>query len=425
MWNKIKESKWPYILVSFLMSFLLWSYVVTVDDPPIDRRITNIPVSFTNTGVLTTRNLIISEGDEQTMSLDVAAKSSTLSRLGRNSITLTVDVSKIVEPGHYRLMVDIVYPPTVNTVDITLNTDLDDLYVDFTVAKLETKEIPVFVEFTGSIAEGYQAGKYTVTPDTITISGQRELVNQVASARVVLGQKNLNETYRGDLAFTYVGSDGENVSGIDLHSNVDTVHVIYPIVRYKRIPLRVDILPGGGATADDVDVVFEGFENFDEPYIEVTGPEDELDGLQQIVVGEIDLSDVLTMKKYRFPLKLSSGFENQSGIQDVTVSVTIREDKLAVKQFEVTEINPINVPEGLVPELVTQVRQVTIRGPIEAVERIYAGQLRIVADLEAGNATTVGQFSVPAKVYVDGSDDVGVIGEYNVSIILKEEEEAE
>ena len=49
--------------------------------------------------------------------------------------------------------------------------------------------------------------------------------------------------------------------------------------------------------------------------------------------------------------------------------------------------------------------------------RIYEGQLRIVADVAASNATAVGRHNIPAKVYVDGSDDVGVVGgDYNITI---------
>jgi len=102
------------------------------------------------------------------------------------------------------------------------------------------------------------------------------------------------------------------------------------------------------------------------------------------------------------------------------VRATILDGRLGTREFDVDNINLIHEPEGLEVELVTKSRQVTVRGPLEALERIHAGQLRIVADVTAGNATTVGRFSIPAKVYVDGSDDVGVIGEYNISITVSE-----
>ena len=210
---------------------------------------------------------------------------------------------------------------------------------------------------------------------------------------------------------------------------MDTVHVIYPIVQYKQIPLVVELVPGGGATPDDVTVLplLEGAEPLeDQPdgarqvvvgEISITGPEDELDGLHKLVVGQVDLADVITSKTYTFPITLSEGFGNESGIQELSVSVAIKEGALARREFAVTNIVLVNKPEGLNVELVTQSRQVTIRGTQEAVNRIYEGQLRIVADVAASNATAVGRHNIPAKVYVDGSDDVGVVGgDYNITI---------
>lgn len=434
MWNKVKNSKWLYVLLSILMAVILWAYVVKEADPPINRDITGIPVTFTGTGILTSRSLIISEGAEQTMTLNVDAKSATLNRLSRDTISLTVDTSKIVEPGNYRLMVEIGWPQTVNTVDITLNTELDNLYVEFTVAKLETKEIPVSLEFNGSIAEGYQAGEYMITPGTISISGQRDLINQVVNAKVVLTQQELSETYTGDLAFVYVGSDGEELTGINIQSNVDTVHIVYPIVKEKQVPLVVTLRPGGGATPDDVTVSpsvqdpeeaeaqLDGSKQVVVGEISVTGPEDELEGLQKIVVGEVDLADVVRPRTYLFPIALSGGFNNESGIQEISVTVAVKEGALVTKEFAVTNIVLINEPEGFHTELVTQSRQVTIRGHREAVDSVYVGQLRIVADVTAGKATAVGRFNIPARVYVDGNDEVGVVETYNITVNITQEE---
>lgn len=429
MWNKIKNSKWLYVLLSILMAVILWAYVVKEADPDLTKDVAGIPVTFTGTGILNSRNLIVTEGGEQSLTLNISAKSATLNKLSRDTISLTVDLSNIVEPGTFRRIVNVSYPQNVNQGDISLNTELDGLYIEFTVSKKETKEVPVYVEFSGSIAKGYQAGEATITPGTISVSGQRELVNQVASAKVVLTQQELSETYEGDLTFVFVGSDGEELTDANIQSNVDTVHVIYPIVQYKQIPLVVELVPGGGATPDDVTVLplLEGAEPLeDQPdgarqvvvgEISITGPEDELDGLHKLVVGQVDLADVITSKTYTFPITLSEGFGNESGIQELSVSVAIKEGALARREFAVTNIVLVNKPEGLNVELVTQSRQVTIRGTQEAVNRIYEGQLRIVADVAASNATAVGRHNIPAKVYVDGSDDVGVVGgDYNITI---------
>ena len=75
MWKKIKDSKWLYVVLSLLMASVLWIYVVKEANPSIERSIANIPITFTGTEILAARNLIISEGADQTMTLDLEAKS--------------------------------------------------------------------------------------------------------------------------------------------------------------------------------------------------------------------------------------------------------------------------------------------------------------------------------------------------------------
>ena len=46
---------------------------------------------------------------------------------------------------------------------------------------------------------------------------------------------------------------------------------------------------------------------------------------------------------------------------------------------------------------------------------MVSSQVRIVADLSNLDLST-GSRTVPVKVYLDGSSEVGVVGEYNISI---------
>lgn len=416
MWKKIKDSKWSYVVLSILMAIILWAYVVKEANPSIKRNISGIPVTFSGTDILAARNLIIAAGSEQTMTLNVEAKSDVMSKLSRDTISVTVDVSKILEPGDYRIMPDIGFSPNVPQTGIAVNNDVSDLYVGFTVSKLETKEVPVKLDFKGSIAKGYQAGEPVLTPGTISISGQRELVNQVAYAKVVLAQEELNASYAGDLTFIYVGSDGQELTGLKVTSNVDTVHVVYPIVMTKRVPVSVKIIPGGGATEKDVKVTF-GSDHESEFYLDIAGPEADIEAYKEIALGEINLSDVVTKETYTFPVKLSDTFTNESGITEVSVTVEIDDTRLSTAEFEVDNIQLINVPAGFQASLVTQSRQVTVRGARDAIAALFQSQVRIIVDLSAAQKAA-GRQTVPAKVMIDGSNEVGVLGSYNVVVSL-------
>lgn len=423
MWTKIWESKWFYIVLSILMAFILRTYVIGEVNPEKSDTIRDVPISFSGTEILAGRSLIISESDTQTLDMKIQAPIDTFARLNRETVQLTVlssEFSKITKPGTYHLRVEIGYSPSVPNPNSIVVVNAEDLYVDIKVSKLEDKTIPVRGEFIGSVAENYQVGEFIITPSNISISGQSELVNRVAYAKVVLTQKDLNETYIGDLAFVYVGSDGQELTDLNVTPNVDTVHVVYPIVQTKRVPVVVDLIPGGGATEEDAVVNFgTDKEPLYEFYLDVSGSEEDLQSLNEIVLGEVDLSQVVPREEFTFPVQLGEEFTNESGINEITVKVSV--SGLATREFDVDNIQLINEPEGYKAELVSQSRQVMVRGPQEAVDAVFQAQLRIVVDLSAAQLAA-GRQTVPAKVYLDGASSVGVVADYTVVVILTQEE---
>ena len=105
----------------------------------------------------------------------------------------------------------------------------------------------------------------------------------------------------------------------------------------------------------------------------------------------------------------------------VLFEATLRSINDAIENFNVTlevdNIEIINKPAGYEADLVTQSCTVLVRGPQEALDAVTASQIRIVADLSDLDPST-GTRTVPVRVYLDGSSEVGVVGTYNVSISI-------
>ena len=374
MWKKLKDSKTFYIVLSILMAFILWGYVVNEVNPPKEQTLAGLPVTFQGTDVLETKNLLITEGAVQTVDLDIKTDWDTAGKLNRSNVSLLVSVSGITEPGEYRMRAEPSYPGNVSRSNIAIQND-EVLYIEFTVAKLITREIPIQPKFDGSVAEGYQAGEFTVAPEQLTIRGQEELVNQVAYAEVILGQTEMDKTFSGDLPFTFRSSEGEEISGENIQCDTAAVYVIYPIVMVKDIPLTVSFLSGGGATWENVESKIEP------ESISISGPEDVMSTLKEWPLGEIDLAMVRSTPNtpIKLPIKLPEQLTNESGITEAVVTITIT--GLATREFEVDNIELSNRPEGYEAELVTQTRVVLMRGKQEELDELFEGQIRIVADL--------------------------------------------
>ena len=189
-----------------------------------------------------------------------------------------------------------------------------------------------------------------------------------------------------------------------------TILTTLPVVKLKEVPLTVELIPGGGATGDDAQVQIEP------ESIMVSGDPDDLEGLKEIKLDPIELYNVYNKTNtLTRTINLSPVLTNVSGLTEAEVTVTIPD--LVIRAIEVNNIEIINVPEPYIAEKVTLTSTIQIRGTQEAVDAILPSQLRIVADLKDINVILGGQ-TVPVKVYLASSDDVGVVGNYNISITV-------
>ncbi len=416
MGKKILDSKLLYALLAIVIAIGLWFYVAIVDSPDSETKITGVPITFLNEDVLEAKGLMITEGKNQTATLTVSGAFTSLANLDqeKENITLSIDVGKITTPGEQRMAYTVTLPPGYSsTVNVTSQNPNN---IDFTVSRRIKKTVEVEGKFTGQLASSdYMRGDFVFLPATIEVSGIESEVNQIAHALVTVGGEDLTETVTGDLPFVLIGYQGEELENLDVTCSVDTVYTTMPVVKTAEIPLKINLITGGGVPASDKYVSYD----IDPKHITVSGDEDDLDPLKEIVLGEIDLSNIITSDTFEFEIPLNSALTNISG--ETTAKVTVTISGLESRILEVDNIQLNNVPEGIHAEAVTKTLQVLVRGPANAIDLVLAHNLMVVADLGAIEETS-GRHTVPAKVYLNGSRDVGVVGyDYKVVVDLIQE----
>ena len=133
MGRKILDSKILYVILSIFLAIILWFYVSMVQDETQNKLIEDIPVTFLGTDVLQERGLMLT-GETPTVDLTVNAALTTLPRLNDNTITLTIDVSQLSEPGTYTMGYEVGYPSGVSSSLVTI-VERDPINVTFTVER--------------------------------------------------------------------------------------------------------------------------------------------------------------------------------------------------------------------------------------------------------------------------------------------------
>lgn len=411
-----KKTKYKgfYMVLSLLIAIALWMYVGN-ENPDESGPVRNLPVTFSGVEVLESRGLMITDGQDQSVTLNITGKRDVFRLLSAETVDVTVDVSSVQQPGQYTQAYLVSYdlPGSVSSSSLVI-TEQYPLNVTYTVARKATRSIPIRGSIAGGVAEGYQAGEFTFSPANIQVSGEESIVNQIDYAQVTLEQEDMSQTYSGDLPYTFISFTGDELEDIAVTTDVSLVHTTLPIFQLKEVPLTVNLIPGGGITADTVEDYVTC--KVEPESIIVSGSAADLEPLKEISLGNVDLAKVLGTNTLSFTIPLTSELTNVSGVSEATVKVTVT--GLTTATLEVDSIEFINKPDGCEVEKVTTSRQVQIRGTADAVESVTPTQLRIVADLQNAVAST-GSQTIPVKVYLDGRSDVGVVGDYNIVISIR------
>lgn len=403
--NKIGNSKIFWAILSLLVSFLLWAYMTSTEEIPIDRTF-KVPVVFQGAEELrSSRGLIVTGADVDTVTIQVRGSRGNIGYLHGSDLMAEVDVSGILQAREMEANYTIVWPSSVDQSDVSIIGKSPET-IQFSVVQESAKTVEVKGVFSGSLAEGYTADPIVVEPSTITLYGPESELQNVSNACVYINRDNVDTTL-GPIKSTYVllDANGNEVPIQEITSDRSTVTVTLPVLMKKELPLTVNLREGAGATVDNCVVTVEP------KSIEVAGDKMILESMNQIAIGTVDLTDFASSYENTFTIPLNNALRNLTGTTEATVKITVR----GLETKKITTSN-ISVTGGKA-ELTTTQLEVTIRAPADVIEQITADNVRIVADLSDYEATT-GVVAIPAEIYVDGYENAGAVGEYSVSVNL-------
>ena len=408
--NKFLNNRVTWIIVSLLISFFVWAYMAGSDTTTFNQTFYNVPVVFQGADALrSTKGLIITDPDAETVTIQVRGSRASIGSLHASELQAIVDVSGISQARETELTYTVAFPDRINRSDISVVSRTPET-IGFTVAAESTKTVEVKGVFTGSIAEGYMADAVVVEPSTITLYGPENELRKVNEACVYVDRENVKATV-GPLKTDYVllNASGEEISPENVVSDTKTVSVTLPILMQKELQLTVNLIEGGGATADDCVVSIEPSS------IQVIGDTSALQQLNQLVIGTVNIGDFSSTYENTFTIPLDNALRNQSGVTEATVKVSV--NGLDTKRLTTKNITVTNAPSGSTVAMDTSSLTVTVRAKPEMLKGIEAENVRVVVDL-ADYAETIGTVSIPAKIYIDGYEKAGAVGTYSVSVTI-------
>ena len=409
------KSKMGPLLLSIVVAIGLWMYVITTVSPNSKTTISNVEVDFEGESwLLENRNLMITDGMDTTVDLELSGNRSDLNKLNRSNITLKVDLTKIYEAGETELSFTPGYPSDVSPSAITVDSR-NPASIRLKVEKRLTREIPVNVVFTGAVPEGFIADTENALLDypVVNIKGPASVVELIEQARIDVDMEDRTESLSENYRYTLCDGEGNPVEVELVTTDVAEVHLDVKVQRFQEIPLKLNVVYGGGAT--------EGYTRYEikPKSIRVSGSEAVLADLTEIVLGTVNFAEMREDTQLTFPINLPEGVTNLTGITEVTADISFV--GLSIKEYTVEKIAVVNVPEGLAYELMNEVVKVTLRGPVAMINQIGPEDIVVTVDL---TGKEVGASTVKAHIAIKGDKytAVGALGPHSVSVTLEEAE---
>lgn len=410
------KNKGLRFLLSLVIALGIWLYVVTVVSPESETTIHGIPVLLDGESLLAERDLIIVSDKNFTVDLKLFGNRVDLNKLSASNITLLADLSQITEPGEHNIRYSIFYPNVVESGNIDA-LEKNPQHITLTVAERGWKDVPVKIKYNGSVPEDYVADRQNpqFDHDMITVSGPKEMLDAVDHASIAVDLDGKVSTIVGNFRPTLCDANGEPLTDVGrLTVNVNEIRATIKIQKIKQIPLVVEVIPGGGLTERDITLT-QSLQS-----IVVSGSDAVLEKLDQIVVGHIDLADLMESTELAFAITMPAGVSNVTGVTNLNVAVEFA--PLEIRTFTLTHANirVENVPGNRGVKLVSQELKVQIRGSAEALADLDLED--IVAVVDCTDVADMSNMTMWLNVIVQitNGSGAGSIGEYQVLVEVTE-----
>ncbi|ADD03157.1 YbbR family protein [Thermoanaerobacter italicus Ab9] len=352
-------------LLSLVLAFLLWLYVMGEENPEIPYDINNVPVKLINSDILEKKGLIVLDEKNYTVNVKIKGRRSDVLNIAAQNISAFADLSRVNSKGTNVIPVTVEGLPR-NVSLVSINPPEIKVEID----KIEKTQMPVAVKIIGNVMEGYAMQSAVPTPGEVLVIGPESKVNLIKN--VIAG---VNVSYKkGDIKISVpvvaVDREGKEVKGVIITPNLVEVYV--PVNKSIRVPVVPKIFgkPMEGYMISLINVLPE--------YVYITGDETVLNTIKSISTKQIDISGKNEPVTESVPFDLPDGVKLVKS--DINAKVYVDIQKIATKEIAISNIDIRGADNKNVvvqnPEII-----VTVSGPESIVDGVTSADFNAYIDV--------------------------------------------
>ena len=392
-------------IVSLILSFALWFYVISVESPTYTKTYSLVPISISQgNGALS-----VYSSSGSTVDIVVSGKKSLLNQLTNDDFSVVADISGYKTAGKYNVPLSFSVPAGATKVSSSI--DSLSLYLD----SRTSVQVPVTVKLVDyTIDDGYEIGENAIekSVEQVTVSGPGSLLSTIESARVTAALGHITSSKTLSAGFALVDAAGNEVTSPYISTDVTDVTVRIPVYLRREVPFTV-VYKYGYFNSSNAKVTIRP------STVSVRGEVEAVNMLDSIAVATID-EKTMQDGKITTSVTAPDGITITDGTQTVEISVSLV--GISTKTLAVDNITVKN-PEGAVYLPAQDNIRVTLRGPSGMLDEITPDDVEVIVDA-SGNTSGQQNITQPAEIRIsDGySSSVYEVGEYSVALVKSDGE---
>ena len=148
----MKKNKFLTAVLSVVIALGLWVYVVTVVKPESTDTYYNIPVVLEGESLLSDRNLMIVEGKDTMVTMELFGNRTDLDKVNSSNITLIADLARIYEAGEVELTYSHRFPGDVPSGALSVQSK-SPATIKLKVENRKSNDVPVEPVYIGKMPD--------------------------------------------------------------------------------------------------------------------------------------------------------------------------------------------------------------------------------------------------------------------------------
>ncbi|MCR4591301.1 MAG: hypothetical protein K5668_10840 [Lachnospiraceae bacterium] len=366
-------------LVSLFLAFLLWLFVVSIENPVMNLSFSSIPITIENADVMEDQGKAFELNDSsRTVTVTVKAERSVLSELSRDNIKATIDMTEL---NGNKVPIEV---KSTRYSDRIQSISPSKEFANVIIEDLASSQFKIQVETSGSLPDGYAIGTTSVQNNVVRVKGPQSVVNSIAEAVVRVNVSGMTSEIHTVLPILLLDADGDQVDTAPLEVSLDQVSAsveIWKVVEipvygsYKGVPAQ-GYAATGTVTAEPATVFVTGDSKNLNAVRSVTIPDTELDITNATgnVSAEVNISSYLPDGIYPDPTH-----------DEDTVTLTAHVEKADAQVIQVPYSNltvnalPDNMTIG--NDMDTSMVAVTVHGLKASLSQLNGNTITGVLDL--------------------------------------------